>query len=282
MTALLYFTSLAVLGGLLYLIVSASPKKPRHDRNWKVDYAVMPRIDSEGREVTIYDLRDFRYGEVDSSGDIPEGVRVAYDTRTYDLDKLESLWLVLESFSRFDAVAHTLLSFGFSDGRYLAVSIEARIPKGERYDLLRGAFKTFELIYLFGDERDLIARRAKVLDHDVYLYPIRATPKVIRDLLLSYLRAADKLVEQPRFYNSLFDNCTSGIVKHVTEVDPSALSRYTVAQIAPGWSDRILYSRNLIATDLPFEELRPHFNVKEKATKYATDPEFSKKIREGL
>ena len=282
MTALLYFTSLAVLGGLLYLVVSLGPKRPRHDRDWKVDYALTPRISTKGREVTVHNLRNFRYGQADDSEDLLEDVHVAYDTRTYDLGKLESLWLVLESFSRFDAVAHTLLSFGFSDGRYLAVSIEARIPRGERYDLLRGLFKTFELVYLFGDERDLIARRAKVLDHDVYLYPIRAAPGVIKDLLLSYLRAADKLAEQPRFYNSLFDNCTSGIVKHVTEVDPSALSRYTVAQIAPGWSDRILYSRNLIGTDLPFEALRTHFNVKEKAKRFAADPEFSKRIREGL
>ena len=282
MTALLYFTSLGVLSGLLYLIISANPKKPRHDRDWKVDYAVIPRIDIEGQEVMVHNLRDFRYREVDGSGDIPEDIHVAYDSRTYDLDGLESLWLVLESFSRFDAVAHTLLSFGFRDGHYLAVSIEARIPEGERYDLLRGAFRTFELVYLFGDERDLIARRAYVLDHDVYLYPIRATPNVIRDLLLSYLRAADRLTAQPRFYNSLFDNCTSGIVKHVTEVDPSALSRYTVAQIAPGWSDRILYSRDLIATDLPFEALRAHFNVKEKAKAYVADTTFSHKIREGL
>ena len=174
-TALLYFTSLAVLGGLLYLLASVNPKRPRHDRDWKVDYAVMPRIDISGDKVTVHNLRDFRYGDAGGSGDAPEDIHVAYDTRTYDLDGLESLWLVLESFSRIDAVAHTLLSFGFSDGRYLAISIEARIPKGERYDLLRGFFKTFELVYLFGDERDLIARRAKVLDHDVYLYPIRAT-----------------------------------------------------------------------------------------------------------
>ena len=281
MTLLLYVTALAVLGGLLYLIVSVSPQTPRHDRGWKLDYAVMPRVEIEGNEATIHDLRDFRYGKVKSADDT-ENVQVAYDTRTYDLRGLESLWLVLESFSRFDAVAHTLLSFGFSDGRYLAISIEARIPKGERYDLLRGLFRTFELIYLFGDERDLIARRAKVLDHDVYLYPIHATPEVTRRLLLSYLRAADRLIQQPRFYNSVFDNCTSGIVKHLVEVDPSIMSRYTVAQVAPGWSDRILYNKGLIDTDLPFEKLRSHFNVKEKATELATDPNFSKKIREGL
>lgn len=281
MTLLLYFTSLAILGLLLFFIIAVSPKKPRHDRDWKVDYAVMPRIERKGEEVTVRDLRDFRYGKVEGADGV-ENIEVAYDTRTYDLEGLESLWLVLESFSRFDAVAHTLLSFGFADGRYLAISIEARIPEGERYDLVRGAFRTFELIYLFGDERDLIARRAKVLDHDVYLYPIRANPEVIRELLQRYLRAADKLTEQPRFYNSLFDNCTSGIVKHVVEVDPSILSRYTVAQVAPGWSDRILYNKGLIETDLPFESLRPHFNVKEKAKRYAAEPDFSQKIREEL
>ncbi len=273
MTLLLYFLSLAGLIFLLILIVSLGPK-PRNDRDWQVDYEVLPRIDIRDEEVTVHDLRDFRYSKTE--------VEVAYDTRTYDLAKLESLWLVLESFSRMEAVGHTLLSFGFSDGEYLAVSIEARLTKGERYDLLRGLFRSFELIYQFGSERDFIARRTTYLDHDVYLYPVRAAPRVTRQLLLDYLYAADTLTQQPRFYNTLFDNCTGGIVKHVTKVDPSALSRYTVAQVAPGWSDRVLYSKGLIYTELPFEALRAHFNVKEKATAFAADPDFSQKIREGL
>ena len=179
-------------------------------------------------------------------------------------------------------MGHTLLSFGFNDGQYLAVSIEARLSEGNNYDLLRGLFRSFELIYHFGTERDFIARRTTYLDHDVYLYPIRAAPRVTRQLLLDYLHAADTLTRQPRFYNTLFDNCTGGIVKHVTKVDPSALSRYTIAQVAPGWSDRVLYSKGLIDTELPFEELHAHFNVKEKATEVAADPDFSQRIREGL
>ena len=273
MMVLLYLASLAGLVFLLVLIVSLGPQPTNH-RNWKRDFAVLPRIDTDGSQFTIHDLRDFRYSK--------EEVEVAYDTRTYNLDGLESLWLVIESFSRIQAVGHTLLSFGFRDGQYLAVSIEARIPEGERYDLLRGLFRSFELMYLFGSERDLIGRRAVYMDHDVLLYPIRATPEVIRDLLWGYLRAADALTERPRFYNTLLDNCTSGIVKHVTEVDPTSISRYTVAQIAPGWSDRVLYRRDLIDTELAFGALREHFNVREKATKYAADPDFSGKIRGGL
>ena len=273
MTVLLYFVSLVGLILLLILIVSLGPKA-RNDRDWQLGYEVLQRVDIEGDKVTVHDLRDFRYSETE--------LEVAYDTRTYDLGKLESLWLVIESFSRIKAVGHTLLSFGFSDGQYLAVSIEARLSEGNNYDLLRGLFGNFELMYHLGSERDFIARRTTYLGHDVYLYPVRAAPRVTRQLLLDYLRSADALTKKPRFYNTLFDNCTSGIVKHVTRVDPSALSRYTIAQIAPGWSDRILYSRGLIDTELPFDELHNHFNVREKATEFAADPEFSQRIREGL
>ena len=273
MTILLYLASLVGLVFLLILVVSLGPQ-PTNNRNWKQDFAVLPRIEMDGSRFTVHDLRDFRYSK--------EEVEVAYDTRTYDLEALESLWLIIESFSRVEAVGHTLLSFGFRDGQYLAVSIEARIPEGERYSLLRGLFRSFELMYLFGSERDLIGRRAVYMDHDVLLYPIRAAPEVIKDLLSSYLHAADTLTGRPRFYNTLLDNCTSGIVKHVTEVDPRSISRYTIAQVAPGWSDRVLYRRGLIDTELPFDALHAHFNVRAKAKRFATDADFSQKIREGL
>ena len=91
MSVLLYFISLAGLVLLLILIVSLGPKA-RNDRDWQLGYEVLQRVDINGDEVTVHNLRDFRYSKTE--------LEVAYDTRTYDLAKLESLWLVIESFSR--------------------------------------------------------------------------------------------------------------------------------------------------------------------------------------
>ncbi len=55
-------------------------------------------------------------------------------------------------------IAHTFLSFGFGDD-HLAIFIEARKEATEGYSSIKEFFKQYELIYIVGDERDLIRVR---------------------------------------------------------------------------------------------------------------------------
>ena len=55
--------------------------------------------------------------------------------------------------------AHAFVSFGFDDGGYVAISVEARREAGETYSPARGLMKQFEIMYVVGDERDLIGLR---------------------------------------------------------------------------------------------------------------------------
>jgi hypothetical protein len=103
------------------------------------------------------------------------------------------------------------VSFGFSDSQYVAISVEARREPGETYGPLTGMFKQFELIYVVGDERDLIGSRAVHGDYDVYLYPIRTTRERIRTLFLEMLARSNALATKPEFYNTLTNNCTSNV-----------------------------------------------------------------------
>ena len=68
-----------------------------------------------------------------------------------------------------------MLSFGFA-GDHVAVSIETRKKKGEAYSSIAGFFKQYELIYVVGDERDLIRVRTNYRrpEEQVYLYRTRA------------------------------------------------------------------------------------------------------------
>ena len=77
----------------------------------------------------------------DSAGAVHE----AWDTRRYEVSQLESVSYVLTPFSQdWRGPAHAFLSFGFRDGRYLTVSVEARREQGETYSMLRtcGGFDT--------------------------------------------------------------------------------------------------------------------------------------------
>jgi hypothetical protein len=50
------------------------------------------------------------------------------------------------------AIAHTIASWEFEDGRHLAISIETRKERGETYSALLGFFRQFELYYVVADE----------------------------------------------------------------------------------------------------------------------------------
>ena len=54
-------------------------------------------------------------------------------------------------------VGHTFLSFIFDNALPLSISIETRPEVGESFNPVASLFKQFELIYVVGDERDLVA-----------------------------------------------------------------------------------------------------------------------------
>jgi len=264
----------ALLAGLVLL------KRPSNDRPWKPDMARPPKAEMQGDALTLHNVRNIRYG---ASGTPYEAV---WETRRYDLSRVRRLWFVVESFSALEVIAHTLLSFEFDGERegseYLAFSAEARLQDGEAYDILRGLFGNFELMYTFGDECDFILRRTNYKDHDVYLYPLTLTPTEVRAVLEDILREANRLFEQPRFYNSLTRNCTNLLGVHANHARPGSFAWWRPAQALPGLSDRLLYRKGWIDSTLPFEKLREVHNVRYAAQRYGDDPEVSRKMREGL
>lgn len=251
-------------------------KTPSNDRAWVPDMAALSRATFNGDEVHLTNVRNTSYGAPESS------YEVVLEDRSYNLSELVRLWFVVESFSALQAIAHTFFSFEFSTGEVLSVSVEARREQGEAYSIVKGLQREFELMYLFGTERDFILRRTHYLEHDVYLYPLKLSPEKVRALLIDVLHEANRLAEQPRFYNSITDNCTTNLFDHLERAVPGTFPALLPAKVLPGWSDKALYRRGLIDTALPFEALHEHFNVKAAAGRYAHDPDFSRRIRSGI
>ncbi|MDH4131004.1 MAG: DUF4105 domain-containing protein, partial [Gemmatimonadota bacterium] len=139
---------LAVVVPVVGLLLLWLRRTPSSDRTWAADQALMPKVTFDGSRFTVENLRNLRW--TDSTNFVP-----SWETRSYDLDRVSSAWYVLVPFSsRWRGPAHSFVSFGFDDGRYLAISVEARRQLGESYGVLRGLFRQFELIYVLGDESD--------------------------------------------------------------------------------------------------------------------------------
>ncbi|HVG06663.1 MAG TPA: DUF4105 domain-containing protein [Thermoanaerobaculia bacterium] len=238
------------------------------------DQARLPRVELDGRRVRVHNLRNARYR---STSDYD----VAWEERTYDLDRLRSAWFAVEPFAGWKGPAHTLMSFGFEDDNFLAISVEIRKERGEEFSPWKGLVRQYEIMYVLGDERDLIGLRTNHRRDRVYLYPVRAPRERIEQMLVGMLRRANRLAEEPEFYNTLTSSCTTNIVRHVNELVPGRVP-WSYKVVLPGYSDELAYDLGLIDTDLPFAEAQRHFRIDEKAQRFGDGEGFSEKIRQGL
>ena len=254
------------------LTVSYVLLRPSNDREWQDDTAVAARCSVEGDQVTIRGVRNFAYRSVDDYD-------IRWEDRTYDLSKLETLDLFMSYWGPV-AYCHTILSFGFSDGKRLAASIEVRKEIGEEFSTYGGFFKMFELSYVFADERDLIGLRTNHRKEDVYLYRLRAEPGRLREVFLSYLRFADELAEKPQFYDVIRNSCGVNILQRIAE--SGEVPWGAKEALLNGYWDQSMYRRGAINRELSFSELRKVSHINARAEKDGVSENFSEAIRVGL
>ncbi|MCZ6766248.1 MAG: DUF4105 domain-containing protein [bacterium] len=266
--------ALAALGIVVLIAMGAwTSMEPTNDRVWKREHAVLPVVIFDGDQVEIRGIRNFSYFTADSFS-------VDYYDRTYDLREISSVWFVVSVFNpNRRGLAHPFLTFGFDSGDFLTISIEARQERGESYSLTGGVFRRFEVIYVLGDERDVIGTRAIQRDDEVYLYPVRASREKIRMLFVDMLTAANGIHDAPEFYNTLTNNCTTRLHDHVNKVSPERVPHGWRIYF-PGYADEVIFERGLIDTELNLSEARDRFRINEKARRFAESPDFSMRIRE--
>jgi hypothetical protein len=254
------------------IILLFSLKKPSNDRDWASSVAKLPCVAIKDNLVTVKNVRNFNYRSEDDFD-------INYYPKTYDIDKLETLWLTLSYWDGNTNIAHAIFSFGFKGGDYLAVSNEVRLRKNSEMSLLDGIFNEYEDIYILADENDVLKLRTNFRKEEVYLYQV--TPKKgIHDIRKFFLYLMKKIVDlekKPQFYNTLTNNCLTSMLHDFS----AALDRkiqFDIRIIKNGYFDELLYERDVIKTwGLTFRELKKQRHINQYVK---DDPSnYSKKIR---
>jgi hypothetical protein len=245
-----------------------------NDRNWETEVSVLPFAAIDGDNITVHGIRNFNYRtETDFDP--------RWEDRNYKLSDLDSADLIAVYWAG-KAIAHIMLSFGFHGKDHLAVSIETRKEKGEGYSTIGGFFRQYELYYVVADERDVIRVRTNYRQpqEDVYVYRLRVPVANIRRVFLDYMRSINELHEHPAFYNTLTTNCTTTIYMH-SRVNPGR-APISWKVLLSGYVPEYLYELKKIDTARPFADLERMSRVNDRAHAADQDPQFSKRIREGL
>jgi len=242
-----------------------------NDKSWAADVAHGITGIVEGDRLSSSNVRNFSWR---TEAEYTE----RWEQRTYDLSKLRSLDLFLVYWMG-PSIAHTIMSFGFEDGRYLDFSIELRRTQNDQYSALAGFFKTHELVYIGADERDLMTLR-KVRNEQIQLYRLRTPPPRARALLVEYIKQANDLAARPRFYNTLTTNCTTTIFNMMRAVTSSIPFDWRI--ILTGYLPSYLYAHGAVDTRLSLEELRQQADVTNRVDAGFSEVEFSSRLREAV
>jgi hypothetical protein len=245
---------------------------PSNNRLWADDVAQMTTGVVAGDRVTLKNVRNFDWR---TKTDYTQH----WETRTYDLRRLNSLDMILSYWSM-PAIAHVLISFGFDDGEQVVFSVEIRREKTESFSEVGGFFKEFELSVIACDERDVIRVRTNVRGEDDYLYRIRMPVADIRSLFLAYVSQANDVARKPRFYNTITANCTT-IIYHMMKRIVGHLPldyRLLLSGYLPGY----VYKVGGLDKRYSLEELRALGRITERARQSDRRPTFSADIRAGI
>lgn len=244
---------------------------PTHDLEWEVDQAVMPEIEIDGSRVTVRNARRFVWRSID---DFTPG----YYDAALDADQITGMYYVIAPFSKFGALAHVFMSFSFADGQHISVSVEARRTRGQPFRPIASMFRQHHLIYIIGDERDVVGLRGVSSSHPVQFYPARSTPQRMRDTFLDMMRRADDLERQPEFYHLIASNCMNNLLYHLRYAGVEGLPSQ-VWLLLTGFSDRVAHDLGFLDTDLPFHEARAKFRIDDRIREHIANEDFSRRIR---
>ncbi|KCZ92689.1 DUF4105 domain-containing protein [Hyphomonas johnsonii] len=250
----------AMLAACGVFALAVVTKQPSHARAWQPHLSRLPVVARDGDRFSISQYRSWAY-----SADVPVS-ETWHELAPHDIRDVRRAWFVVEPHPGLAVMAHTLVLFEFADDDLIGLTVEARKEAGESYSALRGALNAFELVYEWATPRDLLTRRAVMMDRELYMYPLALSQDETEAYLDGLLQKTEAIERRARFYNTATSNCTNELAK-------TAGLSWDPAFILTGYSAKALHRMRRIAADGDFESVRAHARIDSRVRDLATLPD---------
>ena len=193
------------------------------------------KIDGGGYE--LRNVRDFVY-RTEKEFD------VRYRTVTVSPGEISSIDCVFSHWDNLEGIAHSMLGLNFTDGTTVVISLETRLPEGAEQNGLDGFYRRYGLAMLAGTPEDLYGLRTDHRGETLYVYRLRQDHQTLCGMAISLLEQAAELRRKPEFYNSLFRNCTTGLLPMLQRANQHP--RCDLRVMLNGLAAKMLYDRKVL------------------------------------
>ncbi|WP_459618824.1 Lnb N-terminal periplasmic domain-containing protein [Bordetella sp. 2513F-2] len=246
--------------------------RPSSQRDWIPEVSRQTHGEIQGQVVTLHNVRNFHW--LSRTEFVP-----AWETRVYDLARLASLDMVLSQWGR-PGIAHVMVSFGFEDGQQVVFSVEIRRKRGDKFSEIGAFFRMYELSVIAATETDSLRVRTNFRGEEGYLYRVHVPRETAASIFLAYVRSANRLVERPRFYNTVTANCTTIVYQMVDRIVPGLPLDYRI--LLSGHLPGYLYDLGVLNGADDVEAYRRGGRYTDRARACTDLGEFSRAIRVGV
>ncbi len=172
-----------------------------------------------------------------------------------DLSQVKTVDLVHIDPSSEEERHQLALSFGFSDGRFLAVKLIASGSSDADYSLLQALVGGHELSFIIGSETAVIGRHSHQKKDRVYLYKVYENELFARSLLHSLVTEIAHLNSAPSRFSPFGRNGRNGLLHRVLETKATE-KPISLKSLMPSYSSQMAYDLHLIDTTKPFSEIK--------------------------
>ncbi len=252
--------------------VSRSAAVPPNRGPYRSGHERAARTEIDGDLVTIFNLRDNRHPKIDE-------IEVQWTDRVLDLRELTNLWIVVGYFSKFRGIAHVEMVFEFADNNNVLASFEIRPVKGQRYSVMEGFKKSFEINLRWTSERDNLLRRVIRSDIDTEMYMLEAdiTHSKMIDLFHAAARRTNELNENPEWYNTATNACANNMVALADEILPGHLRKTRRVKL-PGLMPKYWAKRGVLKMHGTFEETMAAAAINQRCIEIGDADDFSAQL----
>lgn len=227
-----------------------------------------------GDIVTLHNCRDSTYSN-------NERLPAHWRDLELDVGELTNLWVYFVNFSKIQAVAHSELCFEFADGTCLIASFEARMLKGQRYGIITGMGKNFEMTLRWITERDALTRRLTNEENmsRTYMFEADITHGRVVDLFRALIERTNELYAEPEWYNTVSNTCTTSIMDIVHDIIPGQVKR-TPRVLLPGMLPKFWAKQGVLKFDGDFDKAFDDAYVTDRVREIGDVPDLSMRLHQ--